>query len=254
MHTRPWLLIFALLATPLVSLADKATVAVAANFISPMKAIVAEFEAATSHKIDLVFGSSGKLYAQITHGAPFDVFFSADQETPARLARDKLAIGDSQFTYALGALALWSADARRVDTDGKVLKTDDYQHLAIANPQLAPYGRAAMEVLTTLGLADTVADRLVQGENIAQAYQFVASGNAELGFVALSQVWTDDAFPVGSGWVIPATLYSPIRQDAVLLKRGRDNPAAIALIRFVNSAESRRIITSFGYSQSQAND
>jgi molybdate transport system substrate-binding protein len=222
-------------------------VAVAANFTAPMRAIAAAFEQDTGHKALLAFGSSGKFYAQIRNGAPFQVFLSADDEKPARLEQAGMAVAGTRFTYAIGQLALWSAKAGYVDNKGEVLKQGAYAHLAIANPKLAPYGAAAIEVLKNLGLLETVQPRLVQGENIAQTYQFVASGNAELGFVALSQVTRDGKLTQGSAWIVPAHLHAPIRQDAVILANGKDNAAASALMAYLKSDKAKAVIRAYGY-------
>jgi molybdate transport system substrate-binding protein len=222
-------------------------VAVAANFTAPMQAIVADFEKVTGHKAQLAFGSTGKFYAQIKNGAPFDVLLAADAETPARLAKEGLAVRNSRFTYAIGQLALWSAKPGYVDAKGEVLKQGAFDHLAIANPKLAPYGAAAVETLNGLGLLATLQPRFVEGENIAQTFQFVSTGNAELGFVALSQVYSDGKLKSGSAWIVPASLHSLIRQDAVVLARGKDNPAALALMNYLKKDKARAIIGAYGY-------
>lgn len=227
--------------------AAEVQVAVAANFTAPMQKIAADFEKDTGHKAALSFGSTGKLYAQIRNGAPFAVFLAADDKTPAKLEQEGLAVSGSRFTYAIGQLALWSAKPGYVDDKGEVLKTGTFQHLAIANPKLAPYGAAAVETLTKLGLLGSVEPRFVQGENIAQAYQFASTGNAELGFVALSQVYADGKLKGGSAWIVPASLHSPIRQDAEVLSQGKDNPAAAALVKYLKSDKARAVIKSYGY-------
>ncbi|MEW5771258.1 MAG: molybdate ABC transporter substrate-binding protein [Pseudomonadota bacterium] len=232
---------------PLAGAAATVQVAVAANFTAPMQRIAAEFERATGHKAALSFGSSGKFYAQIRNGAPFQVFLSADDETPARLEQEGAIVPGSRFTYATGRLALWSARPGVVDAKGEVLKGAGFKRLALANPKLAPYGRAAMEVLTRLGLAQTLAPRFVLGENIAQTWQFVGTGNAELGFVALSQVMKDGQISSGSAWVVPASLHAPIRQDAVILANGQGNPAATALMNYLKGSQAKAIIQSYGY-------
>ncbi|OIR01761.1 molybdate-binding periplasmic protein precursor [mine drainage metagenome] len=223
------------------------SVAVAANFTSPMKAIVAEFTKDTGQRVALSFGSSGNFYAQIRNGAPFDVFLSADEETPARLDREGLTVAGSRFTYAVGTLVLWSGDAHLIDAKGEVLRRGDFDKLAIANPKLAPYGKAAIETLTRMGLLDGLRAKLVQGEDIAQTQQFVISGNAQLGFVALSQVMKDGRVSGGSAWIVPGKLYAPIRQDAVILAAGKNNPAAAALMNYLKGAKARAIIKSYGY-------
>lgn len=227
--------------------AGEVHVAVAANFAAPMRVLAAEFERATGHKVVLAFGSTGKFYAQIQHGAPFELFLAADETTPAKLETEGATQPGSRFIYALGRLVLWSPDTRLVDAQGAVLRQGRYRHLAIAAPRLAPYGAAAIETLAGLGLLEQVRSRFVQGENIAQTYQFVASGNAELGFVALSQVYRDGDLLGGSAWVVPSHLHQPIRQAAVLLNRGRHNPAAIALLEFLQTAKARAVIEACGY-------
>lgn len=227
--------------------ADEVSVAVAANFSAPMHRIAAAFEHDTGHKAVLAVGSTGKLYAQIKHGAPFQVLLAADDKTAQRLQDEGLGVVGSSFTYAIGQLVLWSRQAGFVDPDGEVLKTGHFEHLALADPKLAPYGAAAVEVLQALGLMSALSGKIVQGENIAQTYQFVATGNAELGFIALSQVYTDGRLGKGSGWIVPARLYAPIRQDAVLLAAGKDKAAAPALMAYLRGDKARSIIRSFGY-------
>lgn len=222
-------------------------VAVAANFTVPMRAIAAAFERATGHSVQLAFGATGKFYAQVKNGAPFDVLLAADDTTPARLEREGIAVAGSRFTYATGRLALWSAKPGFVDDQGAVLKQGAFRHLAIANPRLAPYGAAAVEALDALGLLPRVRVRFVQGESIGQAFQFVDTGNAELGFVALAQVFANGRLERGSAWIVPRTLHQPIRQDAVILAHGRDNPAAWALIRFMKQDSAGAIIRAYGY-------
>lgn len=234
------------LASPL-ALADDVAVAVAANFTAPMQKIAAEFERDTGHKAQLSFGATGKFYAQIKNGAPFEILLAADDTTPEKLEKEGAAVSGSHFTYAIGRLALWSAKAGYVDDAGEVLKRSDFAHLSIANPKLAPYGQAAIETLTALKLLDAVQPKFVQGENIAQTHQFVASGNAELGFVALSQVMKDGKIGEGSAWVVPQSLHQPIRQDAVLLIGGKDKPAAAALMTYLANEKSKAIIKSYGY-------
>jgi len=227
--------------------ADEVRVAVAANFTAPMQKIAASFEQETGHKAVLAFGATGKFYAQIRNGAPFEVLLAADDETPARLEREGVTVPGTRFTYAVGRLVLWSARAGVVDPRGGILESGEVRHIAIANPKTAPYGRAAVETLHTLKLYDAVQAKLVQGENIAQAHQFAATGNAQVGFVALSQVARDGRIVSGSGWIVPAALHGPIRQDAVLLAKGRANPAARALADYLKSDKAKGIIRSFGY-------
>ncbi len=240
--------------------AAEVTVAVAANFAAPMQQIARAFAQETGHQAVVSLGATGSFYAQIRNGAPFHVFLSADDETPQRLEREGLAVAGSRFTYAIGQLVLWSAQPGRVDDRGEVLRTGAFPRLAIANPRLAPYGQAAMQVLDRLGVTAQWQPRLVLGENIAQAYQFVATGNASLGFVALSQVLVDGRMDgrmdgriggrirEGSAWIVPASLHDPIRQDAVLLSRGQGNPAATALLAYLRGDKARAVIRAHGYS------
>jgi molybdate transport system substrate-binding protein len=223
------------------------TVAVAANFSGPAQALAPLFEQATGHQLQLSFGSSGKFFAQISHGAPFEVLLSADEEVPQRLVDAGHAVKGSQFSYATGQLVLWRPDSGGIRDGVALLRGGNFQRLALANPALAPYGRAARETLAHLGLATALAPRLVLGESITQAHQFVATGNAQLGFVALSQVWRDGQFTAGSGWIVPATLHQPIRQDAVLLTRGQANPAAGAFLAWLQTEPARSVIRRFGY-------
>lgn len=222
-------------------------VAVAANFTAPAKILAAGFEKDTGHKAALSFGSTGKFYAQIRNGAPFDVLLSADDTTTARLAGEGAADDASRFTYAVGRLVLWSPRPGHVDANGSVLRQGGFSRLAIANPRLAPYGAAAVEVLNRIGIYSSVAPRLVQGENLPQTYQFVASGNAELGFVALSQVSRDGKLESGSMWLVPTNLHTPIRQEAALLARGKCNPAADAWMAYLKGRKAKAVIKSFGY-------
>lgn len=227
--------------------AGEVTVAVAANFTAPMQKIAAAFKADTGHDAKLAFGATGAFATQIRNGAPFDILLAADDETPARLEKEGFAAAGSRFTYAVGALVLWSAREGYVDAKGDVLARGDFERIAIANPRLAPYGAAAVQTLRHLGLYDRLQSRIVQGENISQAYQFVATGNAPLGFVALSQVTQDGRIAKGSGWIVPANLHAPIQQDAALLSHGRDNPAAGELLKFMKGGKARGIIRAYGY-------
>ena len=227
--------------------ADEVQVAVAANFTAPMQQIAADFEKSTGHKAVIAYGTVGKFYAQIKNGAPFEVLVSADDETPIRLEKDGLAIPESRFTYAIGKLVLWSTKPDLVDDNGEVLRRGDFQHLSIANPKVAVYGAAAAEVMAKLGVYSALEPRLVLGENITQAYQFVATGNAELGFVALSQIYKDERYAAGSHWMVPTNLYLPLKQDAVLLARGKNNLAATALLAHLKTETAKKIIRTYGY-------
>lgn len=227
--------------------AGEVGVAVAANFTAPMQKIAQAFEQETGHKAVLSFGSTGSLYVQIKNGAPFQAFLAADEETPLRLEKEGLAQAASSFTYATGKLVLWSRQPGLVDNKGDILRSGKFQRIALANPKLAPYGAAAVETLTQLGLLPALQSKIVQGDNIAQAYQFIASENAQLGFVAMSQVVVDGKLIQGSAWVVPAALHAPLAQAAVVLGKGSDNPAAVAFMRFLRSDRAKAIIRSFGY-------
>lgn len=225
--------------------AAETNVAVAANFTAAANDIAAAFEKATGHKAILSFGSSGKLYTQIVNGAPFQVFLSADDIRPAQAEKEGFGVAGSHFTYAIGKLVLYSADPALVYGEGAVLsKPGGFEKIAIANPETAPYGAAAVEVLKAKGLYDSLSAKIVQGDSIAQAHQFIATGNAQLGFVALSQVVGEKT---GSQWLVPDDLYRPIRQDAVLLKTGEGNEAASAFFAFLKGPEARKIIEGYGY-------
>ena len=241
------LLAFVLLLGLHPALADEVSVAVAANFTAPMQRIAAGFEKDTGHKALMAFGSSGKFYAQIKNGAPFQILLSADDEKPAKLEQEGLTVPGSRFTYAVGTLVLWSAKPGYVDAKGEVLRKAPFKKLALASPKLAPYGAAAVETLTALGLLAAVEPRFVLGENIAQTYQFVQTGNAELGFVALSQVMKDGKVTDGSAWIVPARMHTPIRQDAVILATGKGNAAAEALLKYLKTDKAKVIIRAYGY-------
>ena len=221
--------------------------AVAANFTAPMKRIAEAFEKDTGHKTVLSFGSTGKFFAQITNGAPFDVFLSADDETPARLESEGVAAQGSRLTYATGRLVLWSAKAGLVDDKAAVLLRSDFKYLAIAAPKLAPYGAAAIQTLTKIGMLAPLQAKLVMGDSIGQTFSMISSGNADLGFVAMSQVFEGGTLKSGSAWVVPANLHSPLKQDGVVLARARSNPAALQLMTFMKSPQARAIMNSFGY-------
>ena len=227
--------------------AGEVQVAVAANFTAPMEELAKGFAQSSGHQAKLAFGATGKFYAQISHGAPFEVFLSADSKTPSKLIGDGAAVAGSQFTYATGQLVLWSAQPGLVDDQGAVLKQGSFAHLAIANPAAAPYGAAALETLQALDVAEPLKGKLVQGESIAQTHQFIATGNAELGFVALSQISKDGRISGGSVWQVPAKLHAPLTQDAVLLKAGQDNPAARALLDYLKTPAAKAVIARYGY-------
>jgi len=227
--------------------AGEINAAVASNFSAPMKQIVTLFQQQSGDTVKLSFGSTGKFYAQIKGGAPFDVFIAADTATPQRLEEEGLTVNGSRFVYALGNLVLWSAQPGYVDDQGEVLRNGDYEKLAIADPKLAPYGMAAKQTLAGMGLWDGVQRKLVTGENITQAYQFVATGNVKLGFVALSQVMRDGKISAGSWWIVPAQMYLPIRQSAVLLAGAQDKEAAQAFLDFLKSEKAAAVIRSYGY-------
>jgi molybdate transport system substrate-binding protein len=231
-----------------VALADEVQVAVAANFTAPMKLIAADFEKDTGHKVVPSFGTVGKFYAQMKNGAPFEVLVSADKETPDKLVAEGLAVESTRHTYAIGKLVLWSSQPGYVDAKGEVLKKGDFKHLALANPKLAVYGAAGQEVMKRLGVLDTIQPRIVLAENIGQAHQYVATGNAELGFVALSQVvGKDGGIASGSAWMVPADLYPPIKQDVIVLTPGKGKPAPQALVDYLKTEKVRALIKSFGY-------
>ena len=233
-----------LLLLPCYAFANTIRVAVASNFSEPIKAIAARYESQTGHRLLLVFGSTGKHYAQIKNGAPFELFLAADTNRPQLLEKQGIAIDGSRFTYARGRLVLWSPRNNYVDAKGKVLDSGEYRHLAIANPKLAPYGKAAQQVLESRGLWKTSQRRLVRGESIGQTYQFVRSGNAELGFVAYSQINRPNHISTGSYWDIPQTLYKPIEQQAVLLK---ENIVARDFMSFLRTQEVKSLIKRYGY-------
>lgn len=242
-------IIFTLLFLPVK--AEQINIAVASNFIKPMKKIVQIYEKQSGHKVVMSFGSSGKFFAQISHGAPYHIFFSADQEKIIALEKANLIIKNSRFTYAIGALVLWSP-TEGYFTDGAAFLADGhFKKLAMANPKLAPYGRAAQEVLAYTSLSEQVRTKQVIAENIAQAFQFATTGNAEIGLIALSQVMNNGVISSGSSWVIPHSYYQPIKQDAAILKRAKNNQVSQDFIAFMRSSEVKSIMTSFGYTTSQ---
>jgi molybdate transport system substrate-binding protein len=228
--------------------AGEVLVAVAANFAAPMQKIAALFEQDTGHKVRLSLGSTGSFYAQIKNGGPFQVFLSADDETPLKLEKEGLGVAGSRFTYATGKLVLWSKRPGLVDDKGQILNTPSFERLAIANPKLAPYGAAAFETLQRLNLLETLKPKLVQGDNIAQTFQFVQTQNAQLGFLALSQIYADGKITQGSAWIVPTNMHSPIQQDALLLNAGKSQPAAEALLNYLKTEKAKTVIRSFGYS------
>jgi molybdate transport system substrate-binding protein len=245
MHRPALLLLAAALCAP--SFAAEVQVAVASNFTAPMKVLAAQFEKDTGHKVLASYGATGKFYAQIRNGAPFDILLAADDDIPAKLDKENATAPHSRFTYAIGKLVLWSAKAGVVDANGDILKTGKFAHIALADPKLAPYGLAAQETLQKLNLLAALQPKFVTGDNIGQAYQFVASAAAPLGFVAMSQVYEDNKLKSGSAWVVPATMYSPIRQDAVVLTKGANKPAVAAFIGFLKGDQAKAVIRSYGY-------
>ena len=242
------ILVVGLVGLPGVAFPDQVHVAVAANFADCLEQLGTAFEESTGHELIISRGSTGKHFAQITAGAPFDVFFAADSERPARLEADGLTVPGSRFTYAVGGLVLWMP-RREPDNDQsvvEVLKSPEYRHLAIANPRLAPYGLAAKQSLTSLGIWDELEPRLVMGQSVGQTWQFVATGNAQLGLVAYSQ-WSAAEDSAGSWWIIDADLHDPIEQQAVLMLSAAKNDAAKRLMDFVRGPQARLIIETYGY-------
>jgi len=242
----------AIVAPVAVARSDDVLVAVATNFAPVARQLGVEFERSTGHELRLISGSTGKLYAQIVNGAPFEVLLAADRQRPARLVSEGLAVATSRRTYAVGRLVLWSPDPQRVARDGReTLREADFRWLALANPDLAPYGVAAREVLMSLGLEGVLADRLVIGENIGQTHALVATGNAEIGLIAASQRPNGGLLPGSSGsgsrWLVPRDLHAPIRQDAVLLRRGSESAGARAFLDYLASPPAKELIRSFGY-------
>lgn len=226
--------------------AAEVRVAVAANFTQTLSQLQVQFEKATSHHVSIISGATGKLFAQINNGAPFDVFLSADADAPARLIESGQAVALSQFTYARGRLVLWSTQPETVRNGAQSLHGST-QRIALANPKLAPYGRATEQALRALKLWDTVQSRIVLGENVSQTLQFAATGNATWAFIGLAQVFNLPPEQRGGYWEVPHDLYAPITQDAVLLMRGRDNPAAQEFIAYLRSAPARELIQHAGY-------
>tara|TARA_R110001583_G_scaffold188860_3_gene351364 strand:+ start:53183 stop:53947 length:765 start_codon:yes stop_codon:yes gene_type:complete len=239
--------VISLLTSSSICFADDINVAVAGNFLKPLKVLSTQFELATGHKLLISVGSTGKLFTQITHGAPFEIFLAADQIRPAKLVQQQLADKDSQFTYAKGKLALWSQEPELIDQAGNRLKSSNLIHLAIANPKIAPYGEQAIQVLKHLGLYPQLKDKLLYGQNVGQVFQYVSSGNVRQGIIPLSQVTHNGIITSGSAWIIPSAFYQSIKQDAVLLNQGKSNPAAQVFLEYLKSPEALNIIRSFGY-------
>ncbi|OUS10426.1 molybdate ABC transporter substrate-binding protein [Gammaproteobacteria bacterium 53_120_T64] len=232
--------------------AEQVTAAIAANFAGTIRQLKPLFERETGHRLVSSFASSGTLFAQIHNGAPFDVFLSADEQRPQQLIDDQLAIADSAFIYATGLLVLWSSQPELVDPRGDVLRAGHWRekgirHIALANPKTAPYGRAALQTLKAMHLLNASKPYRVTGQNIAQTFQFVASANAQLGFIAKTQLLALPENERGSTWRVPELMYSPIRQQAVMLTRGRDNRAAEAFLRFLQSPQTQKMISARGY-------
>ena len=240
-----WTFLFVAYATNL--RAEEALVAAAANFSAPMQQIAASFQKDTGHQLKMSFGATGGIYAQIKNGGPFDVFLSADQITPQKLEAEGLGVAATRVNYATGQLVLWSKQDGLVDDKGQVLRSKNIQRIALANPKLAPYGVAAWETMTALGLLEELKPKMVQGDNIAQTYQFVSTQNAQVGFVALSQVFANGQLTSGSAWIVPPHLYKPIRQDVILLKNGKDNSAAKALLMYLKGEKAKAVMKSYGY-------
>ena len=244
-NLRRLLALTAALALSAAAQAEVVQIAVAANFTAPARALAEIFARTTGHEAKLSFGATGAFYTQIKNGAPFDILLAADDERPIRLEKDGDTVPGSRFTYAIGQLVLWSAKPGFVDDQGAVLKGGNFNKIAIANPKLAPYGAAAVETMDKLGLAAALTPKLVTGESIGQTYNFIATGNAELGFVALAQVLDGGKLKSGSMWVVPAKYHAPIIQDAVILKRAAANPAAKAWMALMRSPNTQDFIRSY---------
>ena len=246
-NLRRLLTLTAALALSAAAQAEVVQIAVGANFTAPARALAEIFARTTGHEAKLSFGATGAFYTQIKNGAPFDILLAADDERPIRLEKEGDTVPGSRFTYAVGQLVLWSAKPGFVDGEGAVLKGGNFNKIAIANPKLAPYGAAAVETMDKLGLAAALTPKLVTGESIGQTYNFIATGNAELGFVALAQVLDGGKLKSGSMWVVPAKYHAPIIQDAVILKRAAANPAAKAWMALMRSPNTQDFIRSYGY-------
>ena len=224
------------------------TVAVAANFLEPMRRIAAAYTKSSGQGVRIVSGSTGGLYAKIHHGAPYDVFLSADQERPRRLEAEGLAVPGTRFTYAIGRLALWTkSKALAVDLGPETLRRGAFEYIALANSAVAPYGVAAMQTLQALGLVSLLREKFVRGQSLGQTYQFVATGNAPVGFVAVSQLRHQIQKPGGAWWVVPDNLHAPLKQDGVALAGYLNSTASTEILKFLRSHRSREIIRSFGY-------
>ncbi len=241
-----WCVLISVLSAATPVFAEQVLVAVAANFVPAFREIASEFETVTGHNIRVAAGSSGNFYSQIKNGAPFDVFFSADMERPKLLEDDGLGVKDTRFTYAIGRLVLWIPSAGLIKGE-ETLRSKKFKRLAFANPKTAPYGLAAMQTLQKLELWESLQPKIVMGENIGQTMGFIESGNADLGFVALSQALDPRIKGQGSRWDIPTTLHEPIKQDVILLIKGKDNPAAKALMEFMSAPQTKTIIERYGY-------
>ncbi|MCF0253598.1 MAG: molybdate ABC transporter substrate-binding protein [Duodenibacillus sp.] len=228
--------------------AGEINVAVAANFTAPSKEIAAAFEKATGHKVVLSFGATGMFYGQIKEGAPFDVLLAADDKTPAKAVKEGYGVEGSAYTYAVGKLVFWSSNPQLIPQTPTVLEKGVFEKCAVANPKLAPYGQAAYETLDAMGLMNAVKPKFVEGKNIGATFNMVKTGNAEVGFVALSQVYKDGKFTGGSGWIVNPKYYNPIRQDAVLLKASKDPKTAKAFLDYLKkSPEAQAVKTAYGY-------
>ncbi|MBC7514109.1 MAG: molybdate ABC transporter substrate-binding protein [Herminiimonas sp.] len=228
-------------------MAGEVSVAVAANFTAPLKEIASRFERESGHKVVASSGATGQFYAQIRNGSPFEVLLAADETVPVKLEQEGYAVPATRFTYAIGKLVLWSATAGLVDDRGAVLGLGKFDHLAIANPVTAPYGLAAVQTLKALGEYERVAPKFVQGASITQTFQFIQTGNAPLGFVALSQVFENGKLQSGSAWIVPTKLHAPIRQQVVVLSKGRNNPAALAFVSYLKGKSARDVMRDYGY-------
>ena len=222
-------------------------VAVASNFANVLKEIAVEFQKDTGHQLAITPGATGKFYAQTSNGAPFDVFLSADDETPSKLAKEGKAIAATQFTYAIGRLALWSQLPDMVDKNADILKTDKFKFLAVANAKVAPYGQAAVMTMQKLGVLTKLEPRIVQGESISQTYQFVSTGNAQLGFVALSQIVENGKIKSGSAWIVPEEMHDPLKQDAVVLQSCKHISVCQSLLDYLKTEKAKKIMASYGY-------